>query len=124
MPLIFKIDSFWQNIKKRQLRESVNIVSETLSKTYSDIKLFSPIRTWKYLSWHRYKWVYLLKNKVIWEIENIWAYPERVEKWFRKVPVNWRLSNLGQIYFSKGANVYAKALAKNKDNFINKLRWL
>lgn len=124
MPLVFKLENLEKNIKKRNLERAEKITTQTTQDVFIDIRLFSPIDTWKYLSGHRNKGVMVEKNRIIWEIENIWAYPERVEKWFRKVPVNWHLQNLWQIYFSKGANVYQKALEKNKDNFIKKLQWL
>ena len=115
MPIKFKMD--FSKIKQKALKGAVWVVSDTTNVVYSDIRQFSPIDTWRYLSGHRHKWVRLEQNRVVWEIENVGAYPERVEKWFRKTPVNWNLRNLWQIYYSKWANVYQKALAKNKDNF-------
>lgn len=121
MAMIFKLD--FKNLKKNVLKEAVSSVIDTTSMTYWDIRKFSPIKTWKYASGHRNKWIRITKTQVIWEIENVWEYPEKVEKGWRKTPVNWHLQNIWQIYYSRGANVYQKALAKNKDIFLKKLRW-
>ncbi len=121
MPIEFKID-MW-SIKKKTLQSAKNTVIETTNAVYMDVRKFSPIDTWKYLSWHRNKGIRVDKNRIIWEVENVLGYSERVEKGFRRTAVNWNLKSLWQIYFSKGANVYAKAIAKNKDTFIKKLRW-
>ena len=120
MPIEFQINLEW--LKKKLLNSTIEAVTDTTNAVYSDVRAYSPIDTGQYLSWHRNKGVRVEWNKVIWEVENNWEYSERVEEWFRKSPVNWRLANLWQIYYSKGANVYAKAIAKNKDNFLNKLK--
>lgn len=121
MSLNFKFDfsDLWKNIAKSTIWD----VEETLKSVFIDIKLFSPIKTWKYASKHRYKWIKIEWNKVIWEIENNWEYSERVEEWFRKTAVNWNLKNLWQLYHSKWANVYAKAIEKNKNNYLKRLKW-
>lgn len=121
MPMIFKLD--FKNLKKNVLKEAVNSVSETTSMVYWDIRKFSPIDTWKYVSGHKNLWITVKKNRVIWIIENVWEYPVKVETGWKKSPVNWHLQNIWQIFYSRGANVYEKALAKNKDIFIKKLRW-
>ena len=123
MPVKFKLDNTMANIKKKMLKNAVWAVTETTNAVYIDAILFSPVKSWKYASWHNNKWVKVVWNKVIWEVENVGAYAERVEKWFKKNSVNWHLQNLWQIYTSKGANVYWKAIAKNKDIFLKKLRW-
>ncbi len=121
MPVNFQIDFSW--LWKKILNNAVPLVEETTNKVFLDVKIFSPIKTWKYASQHRLKWVRIEKNRVIWEVENSWEYSERVEVWFRKNAVNWNLKNLWQLYYSKGANVYSKAIAKNKDYFLKKLKW-
>ena len=121
MPINYKID--FSNLKKKVLDSTLMSVAETTNAVYWDVRLFSPIDTWDYVSGHRNKWVRMEKNRIIWEIENVGDHPERVEKGFRKNSVNWNLKNLWTRYFSQGANVYKKAIDKNKNNFINKLKW-
>jgi len=121
MPIKFKID--FGNIKKKTLKQTVSAVSETTQDVYNDIKLYSPIDTGTYLKWHRNRWITIKGNRVVWIVENLWDYVERVESGFRKNSVNWHLKNLWQIYTSKWADVYWKATAKNKDKFITKLKW-
>ena len=121
MPIKFEINM--DSIKKKVINNAMKPVEEITQLVYFDLILFSPIDTWKYVSQHRNKWVRKEWNRIIWEIENVWEYPERLEKWFKKTPVKWHLRNLWQIYYSKWANVYAKAIAKNKPIFIKKLTW-
>ena len=61
-------------------------------------------------------------STVMGTIENDVEYAERVEKGFRKSPVNWHIDDRRQIYVSVGADVYAKTLAKAKDSLISKLK--
>jgi len=121
MPVVFKMD--FSNLKQKVLESALMPVAETTNAVYWDVRLFSPIDTWDYVSGHRNKWVRMEKNRVIWEVENVGDHSERVESWFKKNAVNWHLKNLWQIYFSKWANVYWKAVAKNKDIFLRKLQW-
>jgi hypothetical protein len=48
-------------------------------------------------------------------IRNEVEYAERVEYGFRKRNVNWHMSD-GTIYHDRGANTYARAIAKIKQN--------
>jgi hypothetical protein len=120
MPIIFKLD--FKNLKKNVLKDISRTVSKVTNMVYQDIIELSPIDTWEYLSNHKNMGIRIEKTRVIWTIENVWEYTERVEKGFRKTPVNWHLLNIWQIYYSRGANVYEKAIAKNKDFFIKSLR--
>lgn len=121
MAMKFKLD--FSNLKKKTLKQSVNAVAETTSDVYIDVQKYSPVDTWTYEKWHKNLWVTVKWNRVIGIVENLWDYVERVESWFRKNPVNWHLKNIWQIFNSKWANVYWKAIANNKDKFLTKLKW-
>ena len=109
----FNIDS----IKRKLLKNAYKQVESMLKRVFMDLRLYSPVDSWTYLSGHIYKGVSMQWNKIVWLIENVWEYPERVERWFRSNPVNWNLVNLGQLYNAVGAGTYAKAMAKNKEYF-------
>lgn len=118
-----KIEINMESIKQKILKSAIKTVSETTNAIYMDVRKFSPILTWKYVSGHKNLWVRVTKHRVIGTIENVGEYPEKVETGWRKKAVNWNLQNIWQIYNSVWANVYAKAVAKNKDIFLRKLKW-
>jgi hypothetical protein len=109
--------------KKKILSDSEQLVQEVTWNVYNDVIKFSPIDTWEYVSWHKYKWVTRTWNIVKWVVENIWDHTEKVETWFKKTPVNWNLKKMWATYYSVWASPYKRAVEKNEDYFFKKLKW-
>ncbi len=109
--------------KNKILSDVEWIVQEVTWNIYHDVIKFSPIDTWEYVSWHKYLWVTRKWSIVKWVVENIWEHPERVETWFKKTPVNWNLKKMWQTFYSVWAKPYERAIEKNKEYFVSKMRW-
>ena len=113
--------NYVKKIESNLMKDWKKIVKKVNKLVYSDIKQFSPIDTWNYTSWHKDKGVIQKGNKIIWTIENVWDYPEKVEKGWRKTAVNWHTP--AWIYFNKWANTYERAVLNNKKYFNKLLKW-
>ena len=111
-----------EKIKKHYEKQIVPIVKETNDDLYFQAVTNSPVDTWTYQRWHRNEWVRQEWSKIIWSVSNEVEYAERVESWFRQRPVNWNLKSLWQIYYSQGADVYAKSLEQVRQKLLNKLK--
>lgn len=124
MPIEFKIKFTAESLKKTVLNSYVKPVKEATNNLYIDIRKFSPIKTGRYRSWHKNLWVRVFKDKVVWTVENVWEYPQKIETGWKRKAVNWNLQSIWQIYHSVGANVYKKAVEKNKTIFLRKIKWV
>jgi hypothetical protein len=120
MPLQFKFPVDW--LKKKILESVTKWIQKSQDELLIEINRYSPVDTWTFQSQNRKLPVRVWNNEVIWVIENIWDYPERVERWFRNAPVNWHLDN-GQIYNSVGANTYKRSLERKKANILKNIQW-
>lgn len=119
-----KVFTFDMNKLQNKLLQNARAdLEDATNELYIEIQQNSPVDTWYYLSKHYNKWVRFEDWKMIWEVENMWEYPEKVEGWWRNTPVNWHLQKW-EIFYSVWAMTYQKSLQKVWERFIAKLkRW-
>lgn len=108
--------------KNQILNDITKAVVEVSQELHLELQINSPVASGQYISQHRIKPVQEQPNAIVWGVENIGEYSEKVEEWWRSKSVNWNLKN-GQIYHSKWANVYEKSVQNKKDLLFKKLIW-
>lgn len=103
------------NLESAVLKTVKKPLEKIMDDLYFEIRKKSPVRTGKYIASHRNLWIREQNGMLIWTIQSDWEYVERVEYGFRRWPVNWHLYN-SEIYRSRWAETYQRALAKIKKN--------
>jgi len=94
-----------------------------INHMYNNLREFSPVDTGTYKKTHRIKFPVIWKNFLLFWIESVWDYVERIETWFRKTPVTWHMAD-GSTYNSIGAKPYERAKLKSLPYILNTLnKW-